>query len=284
MRHSRTPRIYSPRSYQNPFFGRRRKKIRRFSLKTKLIAIAALILAGALAWALFFNAYFSIDNVIVKGAELIDEHKIYSIIDKQLQNKRLFVFAQKNIFAFSKRQVKNEFLKNFNVADLRVNKDLPRTLTVSFAEKTPSAVWSENDQYYYIDADFTVLAEVEALSLDAQQFIVLKNENSAQPLIRLSGLTKKVSLDKTYLFFCLNLAKKTGEQGIATDSVFLINEQEKTIRIHLTDGPQVYFNVENDLNAQFEKLTVLLTEKFNPNDLKKLDYIDLRFGDKIYYK
>ena len=281
--HSRTPRIYSSRTYQNPFFGRRRKKIRRFSLKTKLLALAALILSGTLAWALFFNVYFTIDDVIVQGAELIDEHKIYNIIEKQLQKKRLFIFKQNNFFVFSKRQVKNEILKNFNVADLRVNKDLPRALTVSFAEKTPAAVWSENDHYYYIDADLTVLAEVESLSLNTRQFIVLKNETT-QPLIRLSGLVKKVSLDKTYVFFCLNLAQKAVAGGVSIDSVFLVNEPEKTIRLHITDGPQAYFNVENDLNSQFEKLNILLTEKFNPNDLKKLDYIDLRFGDKIYYK
>ena len=282
-RYSRMPRIYSPRSYQNPFFGRRRKKIRRFSLKTKLLALAALLIAGALIWVLFFNAYFTINNVIVKGAELIDEHKIYSIIDAQLQKKRLFFLNQRNIFALSKRQVKNEIFQNFNVADLRVNKDLPRTLTVSFTEKTPAAVWSENDRYYYIDVDFTVLAEVESLALNAQQFIVLKNEID-QPLIRLSGLTKKVSLNKTYLLFCLALTQETKAGETAIDGIFLINEQEKTIRMHITDGPQVYFNVENDLKKQLEKLNILRTEKFSPNDLKKLNYIDLRFGDKIYYK
>lgn len=281
--YSRVPRIYSPRSYQNPFFGRRRKKIRRISLTKKLLALAVIAAIGGFVWALFFNAYFFVDNVIVNGAQRIDEYRIYNIIDQQLQKKRLLFFPQQNIFIFSKRKLKKEILYNFSVNDLRVNKNLPRTLTVSFSEKIPAAIWSEQNRYYYIDADMTVLAEVEGLQVNAAEFIALKNETD-QPLIRQSGLSKKVSLAKNYLLFCLALTQKSKEQGIAIANTFDINEPEKTLRLRITDGPAVYFNAESDWENQFEKLTVLLSEKLNPNDLKKLEYIDLRFGDKVYYK
>jgi len=234
-------------------------------------------------WLFLFNAYFAVDNVVVKGAERIDDYRVYNIIDAQLDKNRWFFFSQKNIFALSKRQLKKEILKHFSVDDLRVNKDLPRTLTVSFAEKTPAAVWLEQERYYYIDGNLNVLAEVEGLQVNAADFTILKNETD-RPLIRPSGVGKRVSLGAEYLIASLALAHKAGASGLTIDNIFDINEPEKTLRLHIVAGPAVYFNIENDLDKQFDKLTALMAEMLNPNDLKNTGYIDLRFGDKVYYK
>ena len=283
-RYTRAPKIYSSRKYQNPFFHRRRKKVRRISIKTKLLAAAIIVAVAGVTWMLFFNAYFLIDNVVINGSQRIDEHKIYNIIDKQLQKKRLFVFNQQNIFIFSKSQTRKEILINFSVDDLKINKDFPRLLTISFSEKTPAAVWLENEIYYYVDFDFNVLSQVDGLEIDAGSFIILQNENNSQSLIRQNGLGRKVSLEKDYLLFCLELAKTVAGQGLDINNIFKLDEEEKTIQMQPVNGPKIYFNVENDYDEQIKKLKALLSEKINQKEFGELEYIDLRFGDKIYYK
>ena len=76
----------------------------------------------AISWALLFNQYFMIDNVVINGSQKIAERKIYDIIEEQLAQRRLGIFSQQNIFAFSKRQAKKEILKNFFVAELVIKK------------------------------------------------------------------------------------------------------------------------------------------------------------------
>lgn len=283
LRVMRIKRVYSPRKYQNPFFRKRRRKVKQISWKVKLLIVGIILLLLGVGWLLFFHQYFNIDNVIVKGSERIDEYKIYNIIDKQLQKKKFFFFDQQNIFSFSKRQTRNEILKSYYVADLKIKKKWPRTIEVSFSERIPVAVWCEDDKYYYIDSNLSVLSQIESLEISTNKYIVLKNVDS-ESQIKSEKIVKKVTIGEEYLNFGLILAKKSHEINLAIDNTFEINEQESSINMNVSNGPKIYFNVEEDLAEQFKKLEILLTEKLKGERLLKLNYIDLRFGDKIYYK
>ncbi|PIR92002.1 hypothetical protein COU01_04065 [Candidatus Falkowbacteria bacterium CG10_big_fil_rev_8_21_14_0_10_44_15] len=279
-----TIRIYSPRKYVNPFFQRRRSRVRRLSLKIKLIILGCGCLIVAVGWALLFNRYFMVDNVIVNGSQKIAEDKIYDIIAKRLSARRLFIFSQQNIFAFSKRQAKREILNNFFVADLTINKKLPRTITVSFNESAPVAVWAEGERYYYIDSNMIILSPVESLELSADNLIILKNA-LAESQIKTEDTTKKVAVGERYLNICLNLRQKLVEKQIAIDNICEVNKAEVKVQIKVSaGGPKIYFSADDTLDKQFAKLTVLLAGKISPDALSKLEYIDLRFGDKVYYK
>lgn len=278
-------KFFSPRKYSsNPLFQKRRKKIRRVSLKIKLIIVAALIAISGVGWSLLFNRYFFIDNVVISGSQNIAENKVYDIIEQQLGKKSFFFFRQQNIFAFSKRQAKNEILKNYFVVNLKIHKKLPRTLEVSFSENTAAAVWAENDSYYYIDADLNILSPLDNLGLIGDAVVILKNISS-EPLIKQEGLIKKVGIGEVYISACLGLTKKLADLALDIDSICEINKPEAEIRFNFKNqGPKLRFSAEKNIDKQLEKLKVLLQEKISKDKLPKLEYIDLRFGDKVYYK
>src|SRR3989338_2423764 len=124
-------RVYSSKKYsRNPFFQKRRSRIKGMSWKKKLIIAGIIMLVFIIFYLLFFNKYFLINNVIVQDSGRIDQYRVYNIINKQLQRRRFFFLNQQNIFIFSKRQVNKEILKNYLVNNLKVNKDLPRTIKI----------------------------------------------------------------------------------------------------------------------------------------------------------
>jgi len=275
-RYSHT-RVYSQKKYNNPFFRRRRKKVRQVSLKVKFLIAGIILIIAGLFWFIFYHEYFYIENIMVEGGERIQDYKIYEIVDKQLDKKRLFVFNQSNIFSFSKKQVKNKILEQFLVDDLKINKNLSSTLIISFKEKEPAAVWCENEEYYYIDSKLNIIAKINSLEIDSNSSIILKNiENESQ--IRKNGIIKKVTIGEEYLKASLLLSQKL--KNIQLE----INDQETTLSLNIQNGPRVHFNIEEDLEKQFNKLKALVQGKIKNEQINKLQYIDLRFGDKIYYK
>ncbi len=220
---------------------------------------------------------------MVEGGERIQDYKIYEIVDKQLDKKRLFVFNQSNIFSFSKKQVKNKILEQFLVDDLKINKNLSSTLIISFKEKEPAAVWCENEEYYYIDSKLNIIAKINSLEIDSNSSIILKNiENESQ--IRKNGIIKKVTIGEEYLKASLLLSQKLKNIQLEITNIFEINDQETTLSLNIQNGPRVHFNIEEDLEKQFNKLKALVQGKIKNEQINKLQYIDLRFGDKIYYK
>ena len=50
------------------------------------------------------------------------------------------------------------------------------------------------------------------------------------------------------------------------------------------EGWRIYFALTDRAEAQLERLKVLLTAKIKPERQKKLQYIDLRFGERTYYQ
>ncbi len=279
----RRRRIYSQKVYRNPYF-RKKKTIRRISLKIKIIIVASLILAGGIFWILFFHSFFNIDSIKIKEGQGIEDSKFEFLIRGQLTEKRLFFLNQNNIFAFSKKEAKRRILKKYYVDDLEIKKKFPGEIIVNFSEKTPIAVWSENERYYYIDDEGNILYEIEALEVDTKDFNVLKNKEK-ESKIETSGFIRKITIGKGYLDFSLGLAKKIKKSELILPyNIFIINEAENTVEINLVQGPVVYFNVKENMENQFEKLEILLREKIKGELLNKTKYIDLRFGDKIYYK
>lgn len=61
-----------------------------------------------------------------------------------------------------------------------------------------------------------------------------------------------------------------------------LNEERLTVRTEA--GPRLYFNLERDVKNQLANLRLLLSDKLSETDLKTLEYVDLRFGNRVYYK
>ena len=46
----------------------------------------------------------------------------------------------------------------------------------------------------------------------------------------------------------------------------------------------IYFNPKEDIEKQVQKLILTFENEIPQEKRENLDYIDLRFGDKVYYK
>ena len=63
----------------------------------------------------------------------------------------------------------------------------------------------------------------------------------------------------------------------------LISDFPKEIRVVGPEGYRVYFDRESDLQNAFRVLKTVLAEEIKDRRAR-LDYIDLRFGNKVFYK
>jgi len=55
------------------------------------------------------------------------------------------------------------------------------------------------------------------------------------------------------------------------------------LQIKLNGGPNIFFNIKDDLDKQLKKLSVIKQDK-GDEYFKGLEYIDLRYGDRAYFK
>lgn len=248
------------------------------SLKVKLIVVSVVIASLASLWCLFFSSFFTITEINVTGATRIPTHEIIRIAKAKLGQPKLILANQSNIFLYDINDLKDAITKKYYLESLEVYKDTPRTIEILLAEKDYSAIWREGDNYFYID-------EIGGVIDRANPLEIKKN----YPLIDNTG-DKKFNKDQVvggqvkieYILRVFAVLRQEHPEITEKLDRFLIDETN-TIKVVLLEGPYILFDVTNDLNKQVIKMITIINEKIRSDFFTK-EYIDLRYGDRVYYR
>lgn len=285
---------YHRKQYNNPFFQKTKKGIfsrRRSrhshhgSWRVKLAVFLFIVLVGAAVYFVFFSQYFVIRNIQISGVEKISQDDLHSLIDSQLATRRFFIFNQDNIFVFDEKTAEKIIDGKYALNSLKIDKSLPGTLKISLEEKKPAIIWKTADKFYLVGGDGAIINEISPEEVSGYQgnqpgvkmAVVFDDSNasvSTKDEILTSRVVQNINDLQNYL------SQTTGLQILNLE---MANHDDPTIKCLTGEGWEAYFSFVNDLNAQVNKLKVFLEEK-NQAERRGLQYVDLRFEDRVYYK
>ncbi len=273
---------YRKKKYSNPFFQKRRKKIKLsyFSWRLKLIVIEIIILICGVVWFFCFAPYFNIEMIEAAGAEKISIREIEDSAWRQTEQRRFLLGSQKNLFLFDADKLIKTLNERYCFDALKVEKKWPDKLIIDLKEKTYSAIWHESstDKYYYIDGEGNIINETNPLEIKNKNYPLIDNrrENAIAD--------KKIEKQNDNIDYIVRLFDKfKKEKPGFTIERFIIDNEINTIKMSINQGTEIYFNTEEDMDKQIGKLMVIISEKLK-DDLNNKKYIDLRYGDKVYYQ
>ncbi len=289
---------YHDKNLTNPFFHRRRRKRINFSIgwsgKRKLTALLILILAGGLIWLTFSLSIFSINNITVTGAIRIPAGEIENLAWQQAREKKFIFFPQRNIFTFSKKEARKKLEESYSFEKLIINKKLPHTLIIDIQEKSYALIWCEGEKYYYADIDGYLINEVNPLEIKQKKYPIIQNQGEGKIINDPAGGLGRIDINENHINYIINLSdrflagkNREGEEGGSYEDLiiekFIIDKDANTVKMALAEGPTIYFNTNEDQEKQINKLLAIKEETLK-NDFKNKSYIDLRYGDRVYYR
>ncbi len=272
---------YHKKNYSNPFFRHKKKiKIKSPSLtwRVKLIIFEIIILIGGIIWFCCFSTYFAISAIDVIGAEKISIQDIKELARQQTKHRRFLFGSQKNLFFLNANELIKTLNEQYCLDNIVIKKKLPGILIIKFKEKIYSVIWHQSDKYYYIDEAGNIIIETNPLEIKQKNY----------PLIDYQGggkiVDKKIDGQNDNINFIIKLFNefKKAKYGFKIER-FIINNELNTVKMIINQGPEVYFNTREDLEKQVTKLLVLINEKLK-DDFNEKTYIDLRYGDRVYYQ
>lgn len=274
---------YSSKRYTNPFFTQKKKK-RRWTgnkpatLKTKLLSAATLLIGLSLAWALFYSPYFEIDNVIISGGGRINPGEVEKLTWQQINDNFLVILPQRNIFLFNKKRLIRSMSLKYAFNELTIQKKFPQTLRINYQEKVYALIWQEGDTYYYTDSNGAVINEANLLEVEHRDYPIVENRTNQMIY------NEKIVINQATINFILDLfnAFKTSETDFKVVR-FVIDNDQNTLRAILEAGPEVLFNTRSGIEKQLEKLIIIKNEKLMDDFINK-SYIDVRYGESVYYR
>lgn len=219
-----------------------------------------------------FYPLFQIKSVLIGEDTNINEEKLHEYINKKAERNFLFL-TSKSIFLFSEKKIKKDVLSQVSVIkDISVEKVFPGEIKISLIERTPVAIWCRDyntKNCYYIDKEGIAFQKIDDIK-KGLILIIKKREYSLGEKVVSEDYINKI-------FFLINEF-----QVIRGELNHISLGKENTIELVTKEGWSVLFSVENNEN-ELKNLKLIL-EKLGDDRIKNLDYIDLRFGDRIYYK
>lgn len=258
--------------------ARRRRRRTLFSVGICIFFIA---LCGALLW-LANASFLRIKTITIAGAKTVAAAAVEAEVKKELVGSYLFIFPKNNIFLYPKETIKAGLLAaNPTLKTVEVRVENFSTISVLALDREPRALWCGEAANSPVPC--VLLDEDGVAYAGAPDF-------SDNPYKKYFGKLSQQQLPQHFLtpeefhsLAALIDAIAQNQAGQEITSVFV--DGERDVRISFANGFALLFALEDDGGEVFERFTLALTsEPFKTHALAEFEYLDLRFGDKLYYK
>jgi len=274
-KYKRVKKDYQRQKLQNPFFQHKKKgKSRRF---TRCLILAIFVLILFLVWFFFGAKFWRINNLKITGLTRVDSAELEQIVWQQTGKKQVVIFHESNIFLFDQETATEKIMAVYNLAGVVINKKLPHTLEIKVNERPYAFIFQEGGSFFHASADGYVIKEPAVREEDKSKYFILENKSTTSFL----GDKDKLNIKKEYLDFILDLGNQISGQSELTLETIIIDQELNMATVKFKAGPAVYFSAKDDQRTQLERLLLVKREKIKDN-FSKTNYIDLRYGDKIF--
>ncbi len=237
--------------------------------------ILILVFLGTLTYLIFFCPAFHLKEVRIEGGESIKNQEIRSMVEEQLNEKVLF-FSTRNIFFLELKNLQKEILEKFpQIAQLSLARKIPDILSINIQERKPVAVFCQNEKCFFLDKE-GIIFEHFSDELNMKDFVSFKKKIDR----RLSLGERVVKKEKISKILEIDSSLKK-ELTVSLEEIIIISQER--LNIKTSEGWEIYFNLEEDIEWQLTKLYLVLEEKVSSERRGELEYVDLRFS-RIYYK
>lgn len=249
----------------------------------------------------FLLAYISqlpqlnISNIEISGNKVVATETIKAIVEEKIKGDYLQFFPKRNILLYPKNNIKKEILDQFKrikKVGLAIKEN--KILEISVNERVALYTWCRENPSQQEGG-----AKEECYFLDDSGYIFDKAPYfSGEIYFKFYGsITSDEETPLGIYFSPTNFTKFVLFKGKLEDAGLkptkLQTQDGGDVHIHLSNKtsaqePKILFKISSNVETLAENLEAALnTEPFLSefkNKYSSLEYIDLRFGNKVYYK
>ena len=265
--------------------GERRKKIRR--VKAVALVTGIILFFSLVAWGSRLPRLMISDSVI-SGNGTIPSATVKSEIQNFLAGTYFSLVPRDNILVYPKSKIVNGLIASFpRIQSVAMRID-GTTLKVQIKERKPFALWCGEESSpehvatsscYFLDKDSYMYASAP----DFTGHVFFKYFGTPALASSGSDAVGGTYMDKNEWEAVQSLIEGLGTMDLIPVSLGRLNDTD--FALTLDGGTKIIFSHDQNLASVLDNLrSVIDAEPFNGTLDPSLEYIDLRFGDRVYYK
>lgn len=268
----------------------RELRLKRRKKRVRILVLFLILLLSFLGLfiALSRNYHFQIQTVVLSGNDVTDDEEILSVVEKHLSGHYAYIVPKRNAFLYPRDEIIFDIHEIFpRLRDVEIKREGKNKVSISMREVRGDALWCGRDTVlidtnhtcYFTDSTGVVVSEAPYYSGNVYRKFY-GGTISTEPLGK-EFVTKERFND------LLTFADGIESLGFPVLAIGVGNGEDSTLIVD-TEKPRAVIRFRNDdpygeilsnLGAALSK-DELKTELEN----KKLEYFDLRFTNKVYYR
>ncbi|MSR73321.1 hypothetical protein EXS61_01805 [Candidatus Parcubacteria bacterium] len=273
---------------RSPEFAR--KKRNQFLLKLFLTLV---VLAVVLVVSLYLShlSSLTINTIEIEGNEVITSDELDKYVRAEITGNYLWFFSKSNILIYPRKKIENDILRDFSrVQFVNVFYKSFKSIGVTVEERKPNALWCKSD---LLDVDSLKLSD-DCYFINQDGLVFIKAPQfSASVYVRYYGHIAS-STDPVFAQYVpnqefkdmSNLIDEVSKLGFLVTDVILFDDDGMELR--LSSGGKILLSAREDFSVTLENFNLLLSDKITipkvDDFIAKLNYVDLRFGKKLFFK
>ncbi len=254
----------------------RRRRVR------ALVALIVLIAIAALLWLVSYVSYlprFQVGSIAVVGAQNVPSRLVQAYTETLVHDGVRHFLSQDNIFLMNAKVLGREIVGYFpRIKSAQVDREsmLATALTITVVERTPFALWcSDANDCYTMDESGFIFAS--AIASSTEQYVFkgsMSISSSSNPIGHSFALA--------HLPGILALLQILSQAGFTPQGATLVNDQD--FWVPLKNGFYIKASFGEDAGALVRNLQLILSSDAIQGREDQVEYVDLRFGNRVYYK
>lgn len=238
----------------------------------KKIILSILIIL--LVQSIFQWPFLRIEKFTLANNQDIQLADIQEVIDQQLARNRYLFFKNSNYFLFDKNKFAEELMKSLNLDSVTLNKKFPDRLEIVVGEKISQFILKKDDALYLLSAKGVLNRQINAL--DEKYLILYDFRSQALNNEHMLADFELTSINQFY-----DEWKTSFPNGPYLKQIYLTDSFDTLIEAKTDFGYRIKLDPSKDISEQLNNLKKVLAGNIIGTDL---DYIDLRFGERVFFK
>lgn len=256
-----------------------RLRVRRRKQRAILVGVYLLLglgLVGGLGLATHAER-LAINDISLVGLQQLPPNALASVVEERLSEKVMKIFARKNMFLYPQEHIESSLSERFpRIKTVEVSREalLAQSIQVEIEERMPFAKWCEKDFCYFLDDEGFVFAEADPGEVGTPYIF----EGGLIPHENRIGQTFLQGRFSAILHF-LELLTSVGYAPIG-----IRVENDKDFSVSMGKGPALLVPFDVAGEKILADLSLALEAESVRDRGDELSYVDLRFGNRVYYK
>jgi len=270
---------------------------RRSPLKTKRRRLRAVVSASVCVCALLcgyaahvasYSYRLTYQNVSVVGTKTVSSSAIQNFVENKLQQSSHGFISGRNIFVYDFAPLSNDIDANFpTIKDARVTRDtsLGNGLVVTVEERTPYARWCEESTEttcFLLDEEGVIFASALGIASTSLPTAYVFNGPLSTSTLTVTTTPYGEVFGNGHFPGMNSLLKSLQDSGVTPLGARIENDTD--FSVPLAEGFYLKASYGEDPELLGKNLNLILNSDALKGKQSSLEYVDLRFGNRVYYK